>query len=565
MTVETDGCWTRHDGIWWNNCCKNNYNNDLVYRVRNISEVKVPVKQGHFHAANARHSLAACLAALLVALAGVLGAFIPTSAWADDVSSSVTKISTDATTYDSYSTVACTLSFSASELNSGDTITASWSPTSGAIYATGYSSSFNVTDSSTSTVIGTAVVTSSGLTVTFTDNVANYSAVSGSVAFSLEVFNTGTADGTVTIFSGDQTATITVSPNTASEDTPVYKTGEWDTDDTDYVYWAFRVNRNYSNTYTSDVTITDAIPSGLTFNKITALNVYNSGDTAYNEADDAHEISVLMDELGITVAYSSGTLTVTIPQEAASTYYIYFEFTTTVSDSSSLGSSITNTATANYSTDSSAATDHSISETLTVPSSSASADGDGIGNLSITKKVTGTAGNTSTHYTIQLFQSGLSGTYTVTYSGIDDDDTVHSSTTGTLTDTITFTDGVATLQLKDGETATISDVPTGTMAVSETDLGSSTAQLTVTAQSSADDSATTLTVSDGSTSTYLASISTGDTTSVTVTNNSDFAASTGIDDDGDWRVPLLVLLATVAAALLLMGHSIKGRGYARKE
>ena len=498
---------------------------------------------------------------------GILCLFSPTRALADDVSSScVTGITTDATTYDSYSTVKCTLSFTASELSSGDTIKASWSPTSGTTYATGFSATYDVTlESDSSVVIGTAVVTESeGVTITFNKNVESYTSLSGEVTFSLKVINTDTADETVRISSGNASTTITVSPNTASEDIPVYKTGEWRTDESGVVDWVFRINRNYRNTYTSDVVITDAIPSGFTYSGITEVNLYTSGDELASGSDDTTVIPDLMSGLGITAKYDSdtGTLTLTIPQTVANTYYIYFQFTTKVSDSSLLNSTVTNTAIATYGTSSSNTASYGISETLSVPSSTGSSDGVGEGDLSVSKEVTGTAANTSTHYTIQLSQSGLSGDFDVEYSDIDDDDTVHTSTTGT----VTFTDGVATLQLKDGETATISGVPTGTMAVSETGLGSSTSELTVTAQSSDDDSATTLTVDtdDGSTSAYLASISTGAATSVTVTNNSDFVASTGINDS-DWRVSLLVLLATGAGALLLTWHLIKGRGYAREE
>lgn len=511
------------------------------------------------HAVDSRHRLAACLTALLVTAAVTFWFLRPISAFADDVSSKVTGITTEAESYDSYSTVKCTLSFTAEQLSSGDTITATWSPTSGTVYATGFSATYDVTlESDSSVVIGTAVVTESeGITITFGENVGSYTSLSGDVTFYLRVVNTGTTDGTVTISSGDASASITVSPKDESTITsiPVYKTGEWDTSDTNYIYWAFRVNRNYSNTYTSDVVITDTIPSGFDFDEITALNVYTSGDTVYEEAGDETSIDNLMNMLGIGAVYDSGTgtLTITIPQSIASTYYIYFEFTTKVSDWSSLDSTVTNTAIATYGTSTSDSASYGISETLTVPSSNGSADGNGKGDLSITKKVTGTAGNTSTHYTIQLSQSGLSGTYDVTYTGTEDDTSVHPST-------ITFTDGVATLQLKDGETATVSGVPTGTMAVSEIDLGSDTAELTVSVEDNE------LTVSDdGSTSVYLASISTGATTSVTITNNSELAPSTGISDGNNWKISLLVLLASGVVALLLIGHSIKGRGYARKE
>ncbi|MGI6033307.1 MAG: DUF7601 domain-containing protein [Coriobacteriales bacterium] len=369
--------------------------------------------QRGFHTAYAKIVSVACLTVLCVTLTGFLGILKPTSAFAADVSSSVTKITTDATTYSSNSTVTCTLSFDAGQLASGDTIAASWtSSDADTISATGTSDTLDVVLENDSTaIIGTAVVTENGVTITLNDSVANYQSGNGSVTFTITVANTGTADGTVTISAGDVSSAVTVSPEA-------------------------------------------------------------------------------------TVSATAAAVTT----ESTST-----------------------------------------------------------GALALTNKVTGTAGNTSTRYTFKLSQSGLSGTYDVSYTGTEDDTTVHPST-------ITFTDGVATLQLKDGETATISNVPTGTMAVSESGLGSSTAELTVAAQSSTDDSATALTVDtdDGSTSAYSASISTDATTTVTVTNNSDLVASTGIDD-GNWSISLLVFLATGAAALLLIWHSIKGGGYARKE
>ena len=350
-----------------------------------------------FCPAGARRALGGFLAAVLVSLAAFLG-IGPTSALADDVSSLyVTGITTDSTTYDSYSTVACTLTFSASgsnQIGSRDTITASWSPATDTITATGYSNTLDITlESDPTVVIGTAVVTDAGVTITFNDNVENYQNVSGSVTFSISVVNTGTEGGTVEISSGEDVATtITVSPSTASGDEPAYKTGYWSTGDPSVVYWAFRVNRTYSDTFDSDVKITDEIPSGLSYTGITAIHVYTSGDELAYGADTSSKITELMSKLGIIAEYDSGTgtLTVTIPQELASYYYIYFEFGTTVSDSSALGASVTNTATANYATDGDDVIDHSISETLAVPSSSASSDGDDLGTISVLKEVEGT-------------------------------------------------------------------------------------------------------------------------------------------------------------------------------
>jgi hypothetical protein len=535
--------------------------------------------------AGARHGIVACLAALLVAAAGTLCLLCPASALAADVSSSaVTEIATDASSYDSYSQVKCTLSFSAESFNSGDTITVSWSTTAGdgsEIYAVGILDTIDIenTSGTDTVVIGTAEVTKYGLTITFNDNVENYTNVDGEVTFNLQVFDMGSESGTVTISSGGKSASISVTPNTASTTTPVYKTGNWDREESetgdgyeDRVYWEFRINRSYSYSFTGDddgnIVITDTIPSGLTFDGITEISLYTSSDGADElvmMAEDEDEINSLLATYdGFSAAYDedTGTLTVTVPASLVNdnNYYIYIQFATTVSDASQLGTKVTNTAVARYGVDGNAATDHGISETVANPISSGSSEGTGVGSISITKEVTGTAGNTDKHYTIQLSQTGLDdGSYAVTYSETEEDATTHPTE-------ITFTNGVATLELKDGETATISGVLTGTIAVSETDLGGNTAYLSVSAQGGDDSSATTLEIgNDGSTDVYMASISTGETTSVTITNNSDLAPSTGVSYGDSWKISLLVLLVTGSAALLLIGHSIKGHDYARRE
>jgi hypothetical protein len=379
---------------------------------------------------------------LLLALAWGLCVICPASAMAADVSSSyVTGITTDGTSFDSYSTVNCTLSFSTgsgNQLHPGDTISVSWAQTTGTAAVYGYSATLDIMRGESDVKIGTATVTEEGVTITFNDNVDDYQNVSGSVTFSLKVENPGTSDGTVTISSGNESTTITVAPNTASTESPVYKTGDWSTSDSNVVYWSFRVNRGYGNEFTGDVRITDPIPSGLTYAGITAIHVYSAGDQEFAIADDASSIATLMDELGITADYdsSSSTLTVTISRSTASTYFVYFEFATSVSGASSLGASVTNAAIANYGTDGDAASDHSISETLSAPSSSAGSEADDLGTITVIKRVKDTtvpiSGVSFRVYKLDGGGERVSSWYDSDDDGIDDADhaTITTDPTG---------------------------------------------------------------------------------------------------------------------------------------
>jgi hypothetical protein len=395
------------------------------------------------HIEGTKRAIAAFVAVMLLSLAWDLFVLSPTSAMAADVSSYVTGITTEAEVYESYSTVECTITYSTGSgirLSSGDTISASWSPTTGTTYASGFTTTFDVTLSDSNASIGTASVTETGLTITFNENVESVQNLSGSVTFSLKVTNTGTGNGTVAISSGGSSTSITVLPSTASTASPVYKTGEWRTDDSNLVDWVFRVNRSYASTFTSDVTITDVIPSGLTYAGITEVNVYTEGDMPIEdgEADDAEGIASLMERLGITASYDSATdtLTITIPQDTANAYYIYFQFTTSVSDSSSLGSSVTNTAIASYGTEASEYTKHGISETLTVPSSGGGSDADGLGTITVLKYVEGTTdpipGVIFKVYKLDEDGSHVSGWYDSDEDGTDDADyaTITTDPTG---------------------------------------------------------------------------------------------------------------------------------------
>ncbi len=82
------------------------------------------------------------------------------------------------------------------------------------------------------------------------------------------------------------------------------------------------------------------------------------------------------------------------------------------------------------------------------------------GDLTLSKTVSGSAANPNEHFTFTLTKEGINGTYSVTYSGTDGCDESHGQT-------IVFTNGTATLVLKDGESAAISGLPTGTINIKE--------------------------------------------------------------------------------------------------
>lgn len=87
------------------------------------------------------------------------------------------------------------------------------------------------------------------------------------------------------------------------------------------------------------------------------------------------------------------------------------------------------------------------------------------GALSLSKTVKGSAANPEEHFVFELESLGLTGAYQVSYTGTEEGGSIHG-------DTITFTDGKASLRLKNGETAKILGLPSGIQVTVKEESGS---------------------------------------------------------------------------------------------
>lgn len=185
-----------------------------------------------------------------------------------------------------------------------------------------------------------------------------------------------------------------------------------------------------------------------------------------------------------------------------------------------------------------------------------------VGALSVSKSVTGSAANVNEHFTFELSCESLAGkTYDVSLDASADgavgsDDVAHP-------DQITFdANGKATLQLRHGETATISDLPANaTVSVRETSLSGNAKTSTTVA---ADGTETTV-KSEGSSATSTdpveATIVAGQTQALDFTNSAMAQPDTGLSVD---PVPMLALLAACGAGAVALTVSSKRNGDEQK-
>lgn len=182
------------------------------------------------------------------------------------------------------------------------------------------------------------------------------------------------------------------------------------------------------------------------------------------------------------------------------------------------------------------------------------------GSLSITKKVAGNAANDQKHFSFKLEAEGLSGDYAASYTGVSEGDGADHP------DTVTFTDGVATVQLKHGETVTIGNLPAGTSVTVTENVAGLHVDKTEVASGLEGAATTDVTANEGSSTTdaYTVTLTAGALTAATFTNTSDLAPQTGVNVN---VTPMLGLLAAagVGAAALIVTNRKKSSGDAWKE
>ncbi|WP_275087361.1 Ig-like domain-containing protein [Staphylococcus agnetis] len=136
----------------------------------------------------------------------------------------------------------------AKKIQSGDTIKVNW-PNAGELKIDGYSKTIDLTVRGE--VVGQAVITGAGATITFNQNVDKLSDVSGFAEFEVQgrnltnTTNSDTKTGTIT--SGNKSANISVTKGEAGTNSVFYyKTGDMQTDDTNHVRWFLNINNEKS-------------------------------------------------------------------------------------------------------------------------------------------------------------------------------------------------------------------------------------------------------------------------------------------------------------------------------
>lgn len=171
------------------------------------------------------------------------------------------------------------------------------------------------------------------------------------------------------------------------------------------------------------------------------------------------------------------------------------------------------------------------------------------GTLTISKQVEGDAANVNEHFEFTLSVSDLDGEYDVTWEGNSDTGVNHPNS-------VTFSDGKATIELCHGESATIS-LPAGT-EVSIVETRTAAAGTTTTAQVDSGEVETVGSNDDTTTkSDFKVTIPTGDNTHVAFTNEANLQPQTGISNNTAPMIGLLAVAGVGAAAVIAKRHSGK--------
>ena len=355
---------------------------------------------------------------LVAAVTGICTGAVPLTVQAagSDISDYVvSSITTSTTQVADYDIVTYTLTFdedyigNTADINiaEGDYITVTW-PTSGTTYFVGSTATKDVVIESTGDVIGQAVITSTGVTVTFNSTVENYQHVTGYVTFEGTVRQEEGSSGTLVVSSGSQTSTITTTP-AAGENPPFGdKYGAFGTDsdgNTDYttVYWSIRLNRTLE-TITDTVTVTETIPDGMTYVGLTDLSLWNENSWYYDNSAHGSDAATMITDFGGTYTYADGVLTLTLPatmfqddtyessvtQGSSGNLAMVIMLECTVSDVP-YGTIVYNNVGLTYTSEESNYVETSITGNIYFPTSSTGATGNNLGVIELTKNVSGTS------------------------------------------------------------------------------------------------------------------------------------------------------------------------------
>jgi hypothetical protein len=328
-------------------------------------------------------------------------------------------------------------------IESGDTITVSWTAPDGVTF-TGYTATINLYDESTGTLLGTAEVTETGVTILFNDNVNNLQHVSGSVTFTIKNYGNTTSEsgGKGTITSGSVIQTVTIN-HTTSTGIGAFgsKGGTYYTDGQNKIDWSLWINAEELSDLTGEIVITDTLPDTETFDSFTSFALRNGGSWNWGvyTLDNFNSLvgSFVYDE-------STNTITITISEDFVTNRLngtaavLHFSTTSTAE----AGTKVSNTADwIYYENGSTTPSEESHTGSLTVPSTSGTVSGVPEGTLQITKVVNGTTDPIEgiTFRIYQVVSSDDKTRVTGWYDGAD------------YAEIVTGSDGIATLSgLEDG-------------------------------------------------------------------------------------------------------------------
>lgn len=191
-----------------------------------------------------------------------------------------------------------------SEIQAGDMFEITWSDT-----LIGADDTISVLNNDKEE-IGTLTVRSDGAEMSFQNDLSEEDSVTGSFRIAL----LANSEGTGTINIGDHTAEIQIQKgNTTNNDEDPFAgiSGKLGTTDAGepYIDWSVRVNENYTDLVSGNVTITDALPDSLTYDRVRSVSI----DTC----DDAEEpTGTTLEQVGGTITADGQNITLKIPSDA---------------------------------------------------------------------------------------------------------------------------------------------------------------------------------------------------------------------------------------------------------
>ncbi|MGV3276530.1 Cna B-type domain-containing protein [Staphylococcus hyicus] len=224
----------------------------------------------------------------------------------------------------------------AGKIQSGDTIKVTW-PNYGDVKIEGYSKTVPLDVKGT--VVGEAVITPQGATITFNQNVDKLSDVSGFAEFEVQGRNltntTSTDTKTGTITSGTKTVEISVTKGEAGTGGVFYyKTGDMLPNDTENVRWFLNIN-NEKSAVVKEVRISDQIQGGQKLN-LSSLTIqvqgthpnYFTGENVVSQFENYYPGSKL------SINETNNTIDVYIPQGYASNNNFTISYKTKITNDS---------------------------------------------------------------------------------------------------------------------------------------------------------------------------------------------------------------------------------------